>query len=89
MGKTKHTKIALRIPTNYVGGKQRKDYQDNELPKNSPSSLFFKYGVRGVFREDQVDGHKSGGKAKGVYSRILRKKLDRETQNIINEYIYC
>jgi len=87
MGKTKHTKIALRVPTNYITGKQRKDYQDNEKPKNKPSSLFFKYGIPGVIREDHVDGHKSGGKSKDIYSRILRKKLDRETKNIINEYV--
>ena len=87
MGKTRHSKVALRVPTNYTKPKPRKDYQDNERPKNKPSSLFFKYNVRGVFREDQVDGHKSGGKAKGIYSRILRKKLDREAQNIINQYI--
>ena len=84
MGKTKHSKIALRVPTNYVGGKQRKDYQDNERPKNSPSSLFFKYGIPGVIREDQVDGHKSGGKTKRLYSRILRKKMNQEFQNSIN-----
>lgn len=87
MGKTKHSKIALRIPTNYVGGKDRKEYQDNEMPKNKPGALFFKYGVRGVFREDQVDGHKSGSRTKRLYSRILRKKLGKETDNIINDYL--
>lgn len=87
MGKTKHSKIALRVPTNYVTGKQRKNYQDNEKPKNKPSSLFFKYGVPGVIREDQVDSHKSGGKTKDIYSRILRKKLAKETNNIINDYL--
>ena len=45
MGKTKHSKIALRIPTNYVSGKERKEYQDNEMPKNKPGSLFFKHGI--------------------------------------------
>ena len=87
MGKTKHSKIALRIPTNYVGGKERKEYQDNEMPKNKPGSLFFKHGMVGIIREDQVDGHKSGGKTKRLYSRILRKKINKETQNIINSYL--
>ena len=87
MGKTKHTKIALRVPTNCVGGKERKDYQDNEKPKNKPSSLFFKHGIYGVIREEQVDGHKSGGKTKRVYSRILRKKLNQETEELLNEDI--
>lgn len=85
MGKTKHTKIALRIPTNHVVGKSRKDYQDNEKPKNKPGSLFFKHGVAGVTREDQGDGHKSGGRIKRLYSRILRKKLNEETNDIIND----
>ena len=85
MGKTKHSKIALRIPTDCVGGKPRKDYQDNEKPKNKPSKMFFKYGVQGVIREDQGDGHKSGGKTKRVYSRILRKKLNKESKDIIND----
>lgn len=87
MGKTKHNKIALRIPTNWVGAKPRKDYQDNERPKNSPSGLFFKYGIYGVIREDQFDGHRSGGRAKRIYSRILRKKLNQETTIIINNSI--
>ena len=85
MGKTKHTKIALRIPTDHVGGKERKDYQDNEKPKNKPCSLFFKHGIYGVIREEQVDGHKSGGRIKRLYSRILRKKLNQETEQLINE----
>ena len=85
MGKTKHNKISLRIPTNCTTAKTRKEYQDNEKPKNKPGSLFFKYGVPGVTREDQVDGHKSGGKTKRVYSRILRKKLNQETNDIIND----
>ena len=85
MGKTKHSKIALRVPTDCGGGKPRKDYQDNEKPKNKPGKMFFKYGVPGVIREDQGDGHKSGGKTKRVYSRILRKKLNEETNDIIND----
>ena len=85
MGKTKHSKIALRIPTNQVAGKSRKDYQDNEKPKNKPGSLFFKHGVAGVTREDQGDGHKSGGRIKRLYSRILRKKLNEEANDIIND----
>ncbi len=85
MGKTKHSKIALRVPTDCVGGKPRKDYQDNEKPKNKPGKMFFKYGVPGVIREDQGDGHKSGGRTKRVYSRILRKKLDQETREIIDD----
>ena len=85
MGKTKHSKIALRVPTDCVGGKPRKDYQDNEKPKNKPGKMFCKYGVPGVIREDQGDGHKSGGKTKRVYSRILRKKLNEETNDIIND----
>ena len=85
MGKTKHSKIALRVPTDCVGGKPRKDYQDNEKPKNKPGKMFFKYGIPGVIREDQGDGHKSGGKTKRVYSRILRKKLNEETNDIIND----
>jgi hypothetical protein len=85
MGKTKHNKISLRVPTNCTTAKTRKEYQDNEKPKNKPGSLFFKYGVPGVTREDQVDGHKSGGKTKRVYSRILRKKLNQETNDIIND----
>ena len=87
MGKTKHNKISLRVPTNCTTAKTRKEYQDNEKPKNKPSSLFFKYGIPGVIREDHVDGHKSGGNTKDIYSRILRKKLDREAKNIINEYM--
>ena len=87
MGKTVHSKIALRIPTNWVGGKPRKDYQDNERPKNSPSGLFFKHGIYGVIREDQFDGHRSGGRAKRIYSRILRKKLKKEFSIIINNLI--
>lgn len=85
MGKTKHSKIALRIPTDCVGGKPRKDYQDNEKSKNKPGKLFFKHGVPGVIREDQGDGHKSGGRTKRLYSRILRKKIDKETKDIIND----
>ena len=85
MGKTKHSKIALRIPTDCVGGEPRKEYQDNEKPKNKPGKMFFKYGVPGVIREDQGDGHKSGGRTKRVYSRILRKKLNEETNDIIND----
>lgn len=85
MGKTKHTKIALRVPTDHVAGKPRKEHQDMEKPKNTPGSLFFKHGIYGVIREDQVDGHKSGGKAKRVYSRILRKKLTKETENLIKD----
>ena len=85
MGKTKHSKIALRVPTDCVEGKSRKDYQDNEKPKNKPGSMFFKYGVDGVTREDQGDGHKSGVRTKRVYSRILRKKLDQETREIIDD----
>lgn len=87
MGKTVHSKIALRIPTNWVGGKPRKDYQDNERPKNSPSGLFFKHRIYGVIREDQFDGHRSGGRAKRIYSRILRKKLKNETITLIKEYL--
>lgn len=85
MGKTKHSKIALRVPTDCVTGKPRKDYQDNEKPKNKPGKMFFKHGVDGVIREDQGDGHKSGGKTKRVYSRILRKKLNKESKDIIND----
>ena len=85
MGKTKHSKIALRVPTDCVAGKPRKDYQDNEKPKNKPDKMFFKYGVPGVIREDQVDGHKSGDRTKRVYSRILRKKLNKESNDIIND----
>ena len=85
MGKTKHSKIALRVSTDCVAGKPRKDYQDNEKPKNKPGKMFFKHGVDGVIREDQGDGHKSGGKTKRVYSRILRKKLNKESKDIIND----
>jgi hypothetical protein len=85
MGKTKHSKIALRVPTDCVAGKPRKDYQDNEKPKNKPGKMFFKHGVAGVIREDQGDGHKSGGRTKRLYSRILRKKLDQETMEIIDD----
>ena len=85
MGKTKHSKIALRVPTDHVAGEPRKDYQDNEKPKNKPGKMFFKYGVPGVIREDQGDGHKSGGRTKRVYSRILRKKLNKESKDIIND----
>jgi hypothetical protein len=85
MGKTKHSKISLRVPTDCVAGKPRKDYQDNEKPKNKPGKMFFKHGVDGVIREDQSDGHKSGGRTKRLYSRILRKKLDQETMEIIND----
>ena len=69
MGKTRHTKIALRVPTDHVVGKTRKEHQDMEKPKNTPGSLFFKHGIYGVIREDQADGHKSGGKIKRLYSR--------------------
>lgn len=85
MGKTKHSKISLRVPTDCVAGKPRKDYQDNEKPKNKPGKMFFKHGVDGVIREDQGDGHKSGGRTKRVYSRILRKKLNKESKDIIND----
>ena len=85
MGKTKHSKIALRVPTNCTVAKVRKDYQDNEKPKNKPGKMFFKYDVPGVIRESQVDGHKSGGRTKRLYSRILRKKIDKETKDIIND----
>ena len=85
MGKTRHSKIALRIPTNRTASKCRKEYQDNEKPKNKPGSMFFKYGVPGVIREDQGDGHKSGGRIKRLYSRILRKKIDKETREIIDD----
>lgn len=85
MGKTRHSKIALRVPTDCVAGKPRKDYQDNEKPKNKPGKMFFKHGVDGVIREDQGDGHKSGGRTKRLYSRILRKKLDQETREIIDD----
>lgn len=85
MGKTRHSKIALRAPTDCVAGKPRKDYQDNEKPKNKPGKMFFKHGVDGVIREDQGDGHKSGGRTKRVYSRILRKKLNEKTNDIIND----
>lgn len=86
MGKTRHNKISLRIPSNCSGSiKQRKDYQDNEKPKNKPSGMFFKYGVDGVYREDQGDGHKSGGRTKRIYSRILRKKISKESRDIIND----
>jgi hypothetical protein len=85
MGKTKHSKIALRVPTDQVAGEPRKDYQDNERPKNKPGKMFFKHGVDGVYREDQGDGHKSGGRTKRVYSRILRKKLDKEFKDILND----
>ena len=87
MGKTKHTKIALRVPTDYTPPKPRKDYQDNEKPKNKPGVLFSKHGIHGVIREDQGDGHKSGGKTKRMYSRILRKKLNQETNELLNEEI--
>ena len=83
MGKTKHTKIALHVPTDHVAGKPRKEHQDMEKPKNTPDSLFFKHGIYGVIREDQTDGHKSGGKTKRVYSRILRSQLKREASKMI------
>lgn len=85
MGKTRHSKITLRVPTDCVAGKPRKDYQDNEKPKNKPGKMFFKHRVDGVIREDQGDGHKSGGRTKRLYSRILRKKLDQETREIIDD----
>ena len=40
MGKTKHNKIALRVPTYCVTAKERKDYQDNERPKTSQTVGF-------------------------------------------------
>lgn len=85
MGKTKHTKIALRVPTDHVAAKQRKDYQDNERPKNKPSSLFFKHGIYGAVWEDEGGGHRSGGRVKRLYSRILRKKLNQETEELIDQ----
>ena len=86
MGKTKHSKIALRCPTNYCcGRKERKEYQDNEKPTNKPSGMYYKYGVDGVFRGEQVIGHQSGGQSKRTYSRILRKKINEETRNLIEE----
>lgn len=85
MGKTRHTKIALRVPTDHVVGKTRKEHQDMEKPKNTPGSLFFKHRIYGVIREDQFDGHRSGGRAKRLYSRILRKKLNQETKELITE----
>ena len=87
MGKTVHSKIALRVPTNCTPAKIRKDYQDNERPKNSPSGLFFKHGIYGVTREDRDGGHRSGGRGKRIYSRILRKKLKKEFSIIINNLI--
>lgn len=88
MGKTRHSKIALRIPSNWVGGKERKDYQNNERPKNEPGAIFFRYGVRGVFREDQVIGHQSNSAIKKIYNRILRKRIRRETRRLINETLF-
>ena len=86
MGKTKHSKIALRCPTNYCcGSNERKEYQDNERPKNKPDGIYYKYGVNGVFRGEQVTGHQSGGQAKRKYSRILRKKINKETRSCIEE----
>ncbi len=85
MGKTKHNKIALRVPSDCVTAKERKEYQDNERPKNKPSGMYYKYGVDGVFRGDQVIGHQSGGHSKKTYKRILRKKIDKETRNLIEE----
>ena len=85
MGKTKHDKTPLRVPSNIVVAKERKDYQDNERPKNKPGSIFFKYDVDGVFREDQVIGHQSNGRIKKMYSRILRKKIKKETRKLIDE----
>lgn len=85
MGKTKHSKISLRCPTNYTCGKERKEYQDNERPKNKPAGMYYKYGVNGVFRGEQVVGHQSGGHTKKKYSRILRKKLNEETLRIITD----
>ena len=85
MGKTKHNKIALRVPTDCVAAKERKDYQDNERPKNKPNGRFYKYGVDGVRRGDDVIGHQSGGHGKRTYSRILRKKINEETRNLIEE----
>jgi hypothetical protein len=58
-----------------------------EKPKNTPGPLFFKHRIYGVIREDQADGHKSGGKIKRLYSRILRKKLNQETEELLNEDI--
>lgn len=85
MGKTVHNKIKLRVPTNMVSAKERKEYQDNERPKNKPSSRFYKYGVDGVRRGDDVVGHQSGSRGKKTYNRILRKKINEETREIIKE----
>ena len=85
MGKTKHNKIALRVPSDCVTAKERKEYQDNERPKNKPDGIYYKYGVNGVFRGEQVTGHQSGGQAKRKYSRILRKKINKETRSFIEE----
>ena len=87
MGKTKHSKIALRCPTNIRGPKKRKDYQDNERPKNKPRGAFSKYGlVMSALREDfGVVGHRSNGNAKRIYSKILRRKIKKETRNLLNE----
>ena len=83
--KTVHNKIKLRTPTNFIRAKERKEYQDNERPKNKPSSRFYKYGVDGVRRGDDVVGHQSGSRGKKTYSRILRKKINKETSKIIKE----
>lgn len=82
MGKTVHNKIKLKLPTN-ASAKERKEYQDNERPKNRPSSRFYKYGVDGVRRGDDVVGHQSGSRGKKTYNRILRKKIGKETREII------
>ena len=47
--------------------------------------MYYKYGVDGVFRGEQVIGHQSGGQSKRTYSRILRKKINEETRNLIEE----
>ena len=85
MGKTKHSKIALRVPSDCVTAKERKDYQDNEKPKNKPGKLFYKYGVSNVGWEDHVIGHQSNGRAKRLFSGILRKKIKQETGKLLNE----
>lgn len=84
MGKTRHNKIALRCPSNYIC-KERKEHQDNERPKNKPGKLFYKYGVSNVGWEDHVVGHQSNGRIKKLYNRILRKKIDKETRRLIDE----
>ena len=85
MGKTRHSKIRLKVPSGIFTAKKRKEYQDNERPKNKPGSVFSKYGVDGVFREDQVIGHQSNGRIKRLYNRILRKKIGEETKRLIDD----